>query len=175
MNWATFWSSLLGTAIPGVIASVIVLFLSRRITKSIETFKKDLQQDIVKFTKLHEKRLESLIEIYNAFADYLDFMRKALYVKNTGVNMDPMHKFHDIILRQSVYLDESMASKFARYQGELLQFWNKSHEDISTKGDVGREEVRHRLDYEIPKYLPQLRKDINEYLDPNYRARLVEH
>jgi len=62
--------------------------------------------------------------IYNAFCDYLDFLRVGLYVRHPGMNVDPMHTFRNIIERQIVYLDDGMAETVQRYQGELLVFWN---------------------------------------------------
>ena len=58
--------------------------------------------------------------------------------------------------------------------------WRKKFADIRANYfnfRIGRmqrgcaaDEVRHRLDYEIPAYLSRLRRDINEFLDPKYEA-----
>jgi hypothetical protein len=84
--------------------------------------------------------------------------------------MDPMHDFFRTIQRQIVYLDDPMAEKVHRYQGELLQFWNWAIQITSVESDEARIKVRQRLDYEIPAYLPRLRQDINDFLDPNYKS-----
>jgi|GEM_PF-2984918 len=171
MDWNAFWSAVLGSAVPGSAISMLMLYLTHRNNKAMERHKTELQQSIVKFTKWHDKRLEALLVIYNAFCDYLDFLRRSLYIEHKeGRCMDPMHDFHRTIERQTVYLDDVMAEKVHQYQGELLIFWNWSHTVLHEEGEAGREKVRHRLDYEIPGYLPKLRKDINEFLDPNYQA-----
>jgi len=144
--------------------------MTNRINKSMERHKKELEQNIIKFSKWHDKRLESLLQIYNSFCDYLDFMRRTLYVKNDGDCLDAMHAFHRAIEQQIVHLDDSMAEKVQNYQGELLVFWNWSVRSLSERGEEARQDIRHRLDYEIPAYLPRLRKDINEVLDPNYKS-----
>ncbi|MFL5243151.1 MAG: deaminase [Gemmataceae bacterium] len=115
-----------------------------------------------RFSKWHEKRLDALDMIYNAFCDYLDFLRVALYVKHTRMNMDPMHTFHNIIERQIVYLADETVEKVQRYQGELLSFWNWAQESLDKEGEAARPKIQERLDTEIPAYLPRLRQDINE-------------
>jgi pyrimidine deaminase RibD-like protein len=117
------------------------------------------------FSKWHEKRLDALGAIYNAFCDYLGFLRAALYVKHSGMNLDPMHTFWDVIERQMVYLDEEIAQKVQRYQGELLLFWNWAQESLGKEGEAARQKIQERLDTEIPAYLPRLRQDINEVVD----------
>jgi hypothetical protein len=77
-----------------------------------------------------------------------------------------MHDFHSTIERQLVYLDRSMASNVTKYQGELLQFWNWAVTSLSEQGESVRDAIRHRLDYEIPAYLPRLRADIDKVVDP---------
>src|ERR1700732_4320209 len=127
MNMAVLWSALTGAAIgaiPGLISSLVMLHLTRKSNQSLERVKTDLQQDVIQFTKWHEKRIEALIAIYNAFCDYLKFLRRVFYVKRTeGINLDPMHEFREMVERQMLYLDDAMAQKISQYQGELLVFW----------------------------------------------------
>jgi hypothetical protein len=106
-----------------------------------------------------------LSAIYNAFCDYLGFLRAALYVKHSGMNLNPMHTFRNLIERQMVYLDEEIAQKVQRYQGELLLFWNWAQETLGKVGEAARQKIQERLDTEIPAYLPRLRQDINEVVD----------
>ena len=103
--------------------------------------------------------------IYNAFCDYLGFLRAALYVKHFGMNLDPMHTFRNVIERQMVYLDEEISQKVERYEGELLLFWNWAQESLSKEGEAARQMIQWRLDTEIPAYLPRLRQDINDVVD----------
>ena len=125
MEWNAFWSAVLGSAVPSSLISLLMLYLTHRNNKAMEHHKQELQQDIIKFSQWHEKRAEALLTIYNAFCDYLDFIRRSLYVQHKdGRCMDPMHDFHRTIERQIVYLDDVMADKVHQYQGELLGFWN---------------------------------------------------
>ena len=170
MDWHAFWSAVLGSAVPGSAISVLLLYLTHRNDKAMETHKTELNQSIVKFTKWHDKRLEALLVIYNAFCDYLDFLRKALYVEHKeGLCLDPMHEFHRTTERQIVYLDDGMAEKVLKYKGELLDTWNWAETKLRQQGEAGREEIRNRLVFKVPSYLPLLRKDINNFLDPNYK------
>jgi hypothetical protein len=169
MNWNAFWSGLLGTTLPGLAVSLLVLYLSGRLNRAMERHKKDIQQDIIKFSKWHEKRLDALIAIYNAFCDFLRFLRSALYVENSRMNLDPMYTFQNVIERQIVYLDDATAQKVQRYQGELLLFWNWAIESLSKEGEAARKKIQERLDTEIPAYLPWLRQNINDVVDPEYR------
>jgi hypothetical protein len=166
MDWNTFWSALLGSALPSSAVSLLMLYLTHRNNKAMEDHRKEIQQDVIRFTKWHEERLKALLAIYNAFCDYLAFLRGVFYrSRREPTCMDPMHAFNDAIQRQVVYLDDGMAAKVRGYQGELLQFWNWA---ISSGGD-DEDERRRRLDYEIPEYLRRLRVDINGFLDPNYQ------
>ncbi len=45
-----------------------------------------------------------------------------------------------------------------------LSCWN----DVVGNGKIASEETRNRLDYEIPAYLPRLRRAINQSMDPHY-------
>jgi hypothetical protein len=59
-----------------------MLKLKKRIDEALEYLKRDFQEHLTKFTKWHEKRVVALEEIYQAFCKYLDFLRRALYVKD---------------------------------------------------------------------------------------------
>ena len=171
MNWGAFWSAVLGSAVPTSIISLLMLYLTHRNNKAMERHKKEIQQDIIKFSKWHEKRTEALLAIYNAFCDYLDFFRRSLSVQHKeGICMDHMHVFHRAIERQIVYLDITMAEKVQTYKGNLLEIWNWAHAVLREQGEAGRKEIRKRLDFEVPSYLPRLRRDINNFLDPNYKV-----
>lgn len=167
MDWNAFWSAVLGSAVPGSAISLLMLYLTDRNNKAMERHKNELQQDIIKFTKWHEKRLEALEAIYVAFCEYLSFLRKVFYPSQREATcLDPLHAFHNTIERQIVYLDDEMAETIKIYQGELLLFWNWA----MTSGGDDEYERRRRLDYEIPKYLSKQRADINGFLDPNYQV-----
>src|SRR5271167_216825 len=122
MHWSTVLSALLGSTIPAVIGSVVMLHLKQRIDQSLEYLKRDFQQHLTKFTKWHEKRIVALEAIYQAFCKYLDFLRRRLYVKDGNESLDPMHDFRKTLEQQMLYLDDSMAQKISQYQGELLLF-----------------------------------------------------
>jgi hypothetical protein len=170
MDTAAFFSALIG-AVPGLIASLVTLHLTRKSNQSLVKFKTDLQQNVIQFTKWHEKRIEALITIHEAFCDYLDFLREALYLKrDEGINLDPMHKFRRTIERQMIYLDNSMAQKISHYQGELLLFWNTSLNSLSSEGEGARGRIQQQLDFEIPAILPQLQENINQFLDPYFKG-----
>jgi hypothetical protein len=119
INWSTFWSSLL-SAVPGLIVSLLVLRATRGINQSLEKFKSDLQQDTIKFTKWHEKRLDATAAIYNDFEVYLDFLRLALYFGRQPMSMDPFHAFQRALQRRMVFLDEQFSQKVKQYQAEWI-------------------------------------------------------
>jgi len=124
-----------------------------------------LERDAVKFEKWHEKRVEALIDLYEAFSRYLDFLRRLFYFSpKVTRDVTPMHVFARTIEAKLVFLDDGMAAKITQYQRELFEFWNW----VMATG-IATEPVRHRLDYEIPAYLSRLRRDINEFLDPKYQ------
>ena len=167
VDWASIIASWGGQTALTMVGSIIMLNLKRRVDKSIENIKSDLQQNVVKFTKWHEKRILALEEIYIAFQAYLDFLRLKLYF-DCDVSLDPMHDFRKSLDKQKLYLDDSMERKISQYEGELLMFWSASIQSLAIEGESAREEIRHELDYKIPSYLVKLREDINSYLDPNH-------
>jgi hypothetical protein len=144
IDWTAFWSGLLGTTLPGLFVSLLVLRVTRNFNQSLERLKSDLQRDVVKFSKWQERRVEASVAIYIAFRKYLDFLRLALYWEHKRLDVTPMHAFHDAVDDNLVYLDDSLAEKVLQYQGELLAFWNDS------VGRIGTDPVRKKLDYEIP-------------------------
>ena len=72
-----------------------------------------------------------------------------------------MHDFRKACDSLSVFLTDELKAKVDQYAAELLQFWNWSVENRETH----QEEIRRRLDYEIPGYLDRLRIDISRYLE----------
>ena len=165
MEWKTFWAALLGTSAPNILLGLLVLYLNRRFNRSLELLKTDLQQNIVKFTKLHDKRIEAAQTVYVAFEKYLDFLRKDLYWEDHGHSMDPLFDFQNTIQREMVFLDDQLGEKVTQYSAELFEFRN----NVMLKDGIATEKTRNLLDYEIPKYLPKLRAAINQSLDPNYK------
>jgi hypothetical protein len=170
MHWTTVLSALLGSTIPAVVGSVVMLQLKKRIDETLEYLKRDFQEHLTKFIRWHEKRVAALEVIYQAFCKYLDFLRRTLYVKDGNKCLDPMHDFRNTLEQQVLYLDDSMAQKISQYQGELLLFWSSALRSLSAEGESARENIRRQLDFEIPAYLPRLQEDINEFLDPSYKS-----
>jgi hypothetical protein len=169
VNWAAFFSGLIGTGVPGLIVSLLMLQLTKRVNQSLEKLKSELQHDSLKFGKWHEKRVEASIALYVAFDEYLDFLRRAFYVPNERLDVTPLHDFHRTIQRQAVFFDQTLANKVTQYSSELLQFWNFAVTSLSEDEQSARQLIRDRLDYEIPTYLTRLREDINIAMDPTYK------
>ncbi len=178
IDWSSFISALLGTAIPGLAVSILLLWLNNRSSKSIETHKNELSSRLaevqhllakegVKSNLWHEQRVEALIEIYRAFASYLRFLRKALYVPNSGELMDPYFEFRETLDKNLLFLDDELGKFINTLSGELLLFWNWA---MSQKREPGitNDEVQKRLDFEIPTVLERLRIRVNQYADPDY-------
>jgi hypothetical protein len=165
MNLTAFWSALLGT-IPSIMAAAVSVYLTLRVNKSLERLKSDLQRDVFKFSKWHEKRVDAVIAIYQAFETYLGFLRAQLYWEGEKGPIDQIHDFPRAIQRQVMFLDDELAEQVLLFQAELQGFWN----DVVANHKVASKEVRNRLDYEIPAYLPRLRRAINQSMDPHYTA-----
>jgi hypothetical protein len=185
MDWQTFWSALLGTTIPGLVVSLVLLWVNRQSTKAIESYKSDLASRLAalqvqlttqsaQFTHWHQKRVSALVEIYDAFRVYLDFLRRLLYVPKTqGQSMDPYHDFRKTIDRNLIFLDDGLQESVNALQVELLQFWNWAMREPRGQG-ISDDAVQRRLDFEIPNVLDRLRREINAYADPHYRATRTE-
>jgi hypothetical protein len=164
MNSTAFWSAMLGAAIPSIMTAVISVYLTWGLNKSLERIKSDLQRDVFKFSKWHEKRVEAVIVIYQAFETYLDFLRLHLYWEGARGPIDQIHDFPREIRKQIIFLDDELAEQVLLFQSELHAFWN----DVVGGSKIASEETRKRLDYEIPAYLPRLRRAINKSMDPHY-------
>lgn len=165
VNWQAFWSGLLGTTIPGLIVTLLVLRITSSFNRSLERFKFELQRDTVRFSKWHEKRVDASVAVYVAFSQFLDFLRQELYLDDRPpMSLDPLHDFSRELDKQIVFLDDGLAEKILRYKGELHAFRN----DVVLRKQAGTEFTQTKLDYEISAYLPRLRRDINLALDPTY-------
>ena len=101
------------------------------------------------------------MELYGAFYAYLDFLRRHLYFEQKGGDVTPMHDFRRACDSLSVFLTDDLKAKVDQYAGELFKFWNWAVQNRKTE----QEEIRRRLDYEIPGYLDSLRVDIGRYLE----------
>lgn len=179
MNWNVFLSGLLGTTIPAFLVALLMLYLTHRTNKALELHRNvlaerlsiiesELRKRAEMFSVWHQKRVNALVEIYEAFMLYLDFLRRALYIPDTRTNLDPMWDFRTTVERNLVFLDDDLQSQVQEFSGELLQFWNWAHQQKRTPGPLGEDPVQKRLDYEIPTYLEKLRQVINRYADPGY-------
>jgi len=180
MDWNAFWSGLLGTTVPALVVSVLLLVLNHRTNRALEKYRAEMAEELSRtqsflaqrskmLTFWHEKRVASLLEIYEAFRQYLDFLRRALFIKpHKGVDVSPQHDFCNSIQKHLVFFDDALRQKVLSYQNELLEFWNWSVCRLGEENDQSWDEVQRRLDYEVPLYLEKLRRDINEYADPAY-------
>jgi hypothetical protein len=164
MNWTILTA--LGSWIPTTaIVGFLLQYQKRGFDRSLEQIKRDLQTDVVRFSKWHEKRVTALEVIYQAFSDHLDFLRRKFYF-DSEEPIDSIHDFPRTLQAQMLYLDAATAAKISIYQGELLQFWSQV---VQSRNDtVAKAQIRDRLDHEIPGYLPKLQRDINQALDPDY-------
>jgi hypothetical protein len=165
VNWQAFWSGLLGTTIPGLIVTLLVLRITSSFNRSLERFKVELQRDTVRFSKWHERRVDACVAVYLAFSDFLDFLREELYLADRSpMCLDPLHNFSREVQKQMIFLDDGLAEKVLKYKGELHAFRN----EVVSRRQAGSDFTQTKLDYEIPAYLPRLRRDINLALDPTY-------
>lgn len=179
IDWSAFVSALIGTTIPGLVVSIYLLWLNYRSSKSIENHKKELTKQIAEVQHLlgkertkyrfwHEQRVTALVEIYGAFVTYLRFIRRQLYVAGaSGRSMDPYFEFQETLDKNLLFLDDDLNKFIIGLSGELLQFWNWAMEQRREPG-ITNDEVKRRLDFEIPQVLERLRVRVNLYADPDY-------
>jgi len=186
MNWNAFWSAMLGTTIPALIASLTMLYLTHRTNKALElhrnvlaerlsVLESELKRRAEMFSVWHQKRVNALVEIYEAFRLYLDFLRRALYIPDTRINMDQAWEFRTTVERNLVFLGDTLQRQVQEFSGELLLFWNWAQQQQRAPGPLGEDPVQKRLDYEIPTYLEKLRQVINRYADPGYSRAEVSN
>jgi len=135
IDWSAFWSSLLGTTVPGPIASLVLLWVSHRNAKILESQRTapaaqlaELQHQLAaqgtQFTYWHQKRVTALGEIYDAFRVHLDFLRRALYIPGSRESLDPYFDFRHVIDKNLVFLDDELQQRINAMQFDLLEFWN---------------------------------------------------
>jgi hypothetical protein len=180
IDWSAFWSALAGTAVPAFLASLGVLYLTHRTNRALEQYKSalavrlsilenELGTKAGMFSVWHQKRIDALAVIYEAFRLYLDFLRRALYIPGQGKSIDPMWDFRTTVEQNLVYLNDSLQDDVQQLSGELLVFWNWAQQQNRPGGIDDADLVQKRLDFEIPGYLEKLRKIINSYADPGFR------
>lgn len=170
------WSQMIENAAPAALSTFVVsalmLFLNHRASRRLERYKTELElqlandrarleESILRRSAWYEKRSAALVELYGAFYAYLDFLRRHLYFDQRADDVTPMHEFRSACDSLSVFLTDDLKARMDQYTGELLQFWNWAVQNRETD----QEEIRRRLDYEIPGYLDRLRVDIGRYLD----------
>jgi hypothetical protein len=177
---SAFLSALLGTTIPGLFVSILLLWLNYRSSKSIESHKTELSRRLAEVQHVlakegeksnlwHERRVNALIDIYIAFTSYLDFLRRALYIAGSAVNLDPAWEFRRVLDKNLLFLDDDLRTFINSLHVELLLFWNWAHSQKREPG-ITDDDVQMRLDHEIPLVLERLRVRVNQYADPDYRT-----
>jgi hypothetical protein len=155
--WQVFLSGLIGSSLPG-------LFVGLYFSRSLERMKGDLQRDIFKSSKWHERRIDAVIAIYEAFEVHLDFLRRHLYWDGEKGPIDQIHDFPRAVRKNVMFLDDDLAEEILQYQGQLFSFWN----DTMLNRAVASDHTREKLDYELPAILPKLRRAINKSMDPQF-------
>ena len=161
MTWEAFWVGLSGALIPSIAASVIMLMLSHHTNRALAQYRSQLERQLQMFSAWHGHRITALIDVYEAFREYLRFLRLHFYFEGDR-DLTPLHEFREAMDRNLVFLDDQLREPIVRFQSELLQFYNWAFSERQ-KGEGGLAAVRRRLDFEIPNYLEELRKLFNEY------------
>ena len=165
-----------------VSVSALMLFLNYRISRRLERYKSDLafqvtnerarlEESVLRRSSWYDKRATALIDLYGAFQVYLDFLRRHLYFDRQGGDVTPIHDFRHACDSLSVFLTDDLRNRVDKYCHELLEFWNWSVKNR----DSAQEEIRRRLDYEIPRYLERLRADISRYFDDRPSSHGQQH
>lgn len=168
LNWQTFWSSLIGTTIPGLFVSLLLLWLNRKNTQAIESYKQELAEASGQHALWHQKRIDALIEIHDAFAQYLAFLHRQYYVPGIQrESMDSYWEYSDLLRKNMVFLDSNLRQFIGKLDYELHQFNSWALREPRGEGISG-DSVQKRLDKEIPLVLERLRLKISEYADPKY-------
>ena len=160
LDSTAFWSGVAGAALPSLAVGVLTWFLNSRTNRSLAGYQAQLSRDSEAVRAWHARRTEALIEVYDAFRQHLDFLRRHFYWPEKSRDITPLHDFHTRLEKVLVYFDENSALKIRNAQGELLLFWNWATERESQPEALI--EIRHRLDFEIPKYLDQVRQFVNQ-------------
>ena len=179
MDWVAFWSGLLGTALPAAITAVVILLLTDRMNKRLEAYRSELAERTTKleselgrssgmFAIWHQRRVDALVDIYQAFSQYLTFIRKSLYIPTARVNLESMWDFRDVLDQNIVFLDDSLQREVRQTSADLLMFWNWALSKPRHVDEAHQQEVKDRLDFEVPEYLERLRCIINSHVDPHY-------
>lgn len=170
------WAQVVGKVPPELISTFVVsalmLILNYRISRRLERYKIDLalqvanerarlEESVLRRSSWYDRRAIALIDLYGAFYAYLDFLRLHLYFDRQGRDITPVQDFRRACDSLSVFLTDDLKRRVDKYCGELLEFWSWSVENRESE----QEEIRRRLDHEIPQYLERLRVDISRYLE----------
>lgn len=147
---------------PAILVSAVMLFLTHRTNKRLELLRAELQKHGQISILQHKSEIEALEEIYDAFCEYLDFLRRKLYFSPSPISMDPMWDFNKAIQKNLVRIRPSSREAVQRYQFELLEFWNWALGQPRSESLNEETELRRRLDFEIPSYLEKLRGLIDD-------------
>jgi hypothetical protein len=148
MDLAQIATAFVGT-VPGFMASILIAVLtlsrSRRNSEAVEVLKAQLQQDVTRRAKWHDKQIAAVEEVYGAFDTYLDFLRRTLYPASRGSqDLTDMHIIRKTLPAQSLYMSDELTRKCWAYEEELLLFWNWAA--TQRDDEVGLSRVRDQLD-----------------------------
>lgn len=165
MDTDIFWSALLGTSLPAILVSSVVLFLTHRTNRSLEYVKGEIQTNSKLSLLSHEQEVSALVNLHESFRKFIDFTRRRYYVKSGPVSMDQMWEFYDSIEKELVFLRPQNRKLIKKYQGELVAFWNWAASQPEPESVSAETELQHRLDFEIPGHLERVRELIDVISD----------
>ncbi|MGA2228535.1 MAG: hypothetical protein ABSH41_29220, partial [Syntrophobacteraceae bacterium] len=75
----TFWSSVAGAALPSLAVGVATWALTSRTNRLLARYQAQLTRDSEAVRAWQVRRVEALVEVYDAFGQHLDFLRRFFY------------------------------------------------------------------------------------------------
>jgi hypothetical protein len=87
MNWSGFFSAMIG-ALPTLLVSLVMLYLTIEPDQSMEKLKTDLPRNAIQFTKWHEKRVQALTAMAQEISKYEEELQSFWHTVNRNLSTE---------------------------------------------------------------------------------------
>lgn len=153
-----------GAAIPGILIALLTWALNRRTNRALAKYQSELGLNVENTKLWRAKRVEALIDFYDAVRSHLQFMRECFYFPSAGRDVTPLHDFRRDVERIVLFFDGAIANEASQIVAELHEFWNWAQLK-RTEDPNAIVASRHPLDFELPENLDRVRRMANTSLE----------
>jgi len=168
----------------GVIAWLIRTISQKVLNKDLEKFKHELKQEQIKASKLYDKRLQVIEDVYNLLEDFDQKMRSLTSPmemagdlpkeKKLKIAGEAGEKFRDYYSKKRIYFNERISNLLDKINKEFISAWIDFTMYPPGKDILGGRDAKEKWEWwikawkkvteEIPRIKEEIEREFRELL-----------